>query len=429
MTDPTAPSRQIEATVHTVRVVVIDGPDKGSSKEVRLDRIALGTAEDNDLVLRDETVSRYHLELTHTGDRIGVRDLGSTNGTVCGSVRIREATVEPKAVLRLGNTTVLVEEGQRLSVPLVGADRLTALVGRSLSMRRVVTEVDRVARAGASVLIHGETGAGKEVVARMIHGESLRAHGPFETVDCGSLTPTLIAAELFGHEQGAFTGAAERRIGAFERADGGTLFLDEIGELPSSLQTALLGVLERRNFRRLGGEKTISVDVRVISATHQDLRSQVNAGNFRQDLYYRLAVVVLRVPALRERAEDIPELIEHFLCEMGISQRASEMFPKSALSMLERHSWPGNVRELRNFVEASVAMGHPPELDGTDRGGRPAADFQVFKDARAEAIRLFEREYLRQLLARTNENVSEAARLSDIHRSYLNEMLKRHGLR
>lgn len=428
MTDPTAPTRQIEATVHTLRVVVVDGPDKGLSKEVRLDRIALGTAQDNDLVLRDETVSRYHLELVHAGDRIGVRDLGSTNGTLCGSVRIRDATVEPKAILRLGNTTVVVEEGQPLNVPLVGSDRLTSLVGRSLAMRRVVTEVDRVARAGASVLIQGETGAGKEVVARMIHAESLRPHGPFETLDCGSLTPTLIAAELFGHEPGAFTDAAELRIGAFERADGGTLFLDEIGELPASLQTALLGVLERRSFRRLGGEKTIEVDVRVISATHQDLRSQVNAGNFRQDLYYRLAVVVLRVPALRERTEDLPELIEHFLREMGIPQRVSEIFPKSALAMLERHSWPGNVRELRNFVEASVAMGAPPELDGSQSRSSPRR-FLAFKDARAEAIHTFEKDYLRELLARTKENVSEAARVSEIHRSYLNEMLKRHGLR
>ncbi|MFO0729125.1 MAG: sigma 54-interacting transcriptional regulator [Myxococcota bacterium] len=428
MADATLPSRQIEARVHTLRVVVTGGPDKGLEKEVRLDRIAIGTARDNDLVLRDETVSRYHLELTHTGTRIDVKDLGSTNGTIAGPVRIREATVEPRTTLQLGNTSIQVEEGETFDVPLVGGDRLSGLVGRSTATRRMVTEIDRVARSDVSVLIQGETGSGKEVVARTIHAESGRSRGPFETVDCGALTPTLTASELFGHEKGAFTGADARHIGAFERADGGTLFLDEIGELPANLQTALLGVLERRSFKRVGGDKPIQVDVRVLSATHRDLRSQVNSGNYRQDLYYRLAVVGVRVPPLRERIEDIPELMGHFLQEMGLNQRVEELFPKSALNMLERHSWPGNVRELRNFVEASVAMGQPPELDESAprlEGG----PLPHFKDARAQAIHAFEKTYLRALLAQAQENVSEAARLSDINRSYLNEMLKRHGLR
>lgn len=429
MTDVTVPSRQIEARVHTLRVVVVGGPDKGLEKEVRQDRISIGTARDNDLVLRDETVSRYHLELLHTGARIDIKDLGSTNGTIAGSVWIREATVAPQTTLRVGNSTIRVEEGETFDTPLVGADRMIELVGRSVVMRRLVTEIVRVAPSDVSVLIQGETGAGKEVVARTIHTEGRRSGGPFETVDCGSLTPTLTASELFGHEKGAFTGADAQRVGAFERADGGILFLDEIGELPASLQTALLGVLERRSFKRVGGDKPIQVDVRVLSATHRDLRSQVNAGLYRQDLYYRLAPVVLRVPPLRERPEDIAELMGHFLRQMGHNQRVDELFPKSALNMLKEHSWPGNVRELRNFVEASVAMGQMPELDGSMAKMEASGHVLPFKNARVQAILAFEKVYLRALLAKTEENVSEAARVSGIHRSYLNEMLKRHGYR
>jgi DNA-binding NtrC family response regulator len=218
----------------------------------------------------------------------------------------------------------------------------------------------------------GESGTGKELFARAVHEHSKRADGPFVVVDCASLTPTLVASELFGHEKGAFTGADRRHQGAFERADGGTIFLDEIGELPEQLQPNLLGVLERRRFRRLGGRDEIEVDVRVVSATNRDLRAEVNAGTFRLDLYYRLAVVRFAVPSLRERPEDIPILIEHFLREAGETAPMGEVVPPAVMAGLQRHHWPGNVRELRNYVEATVAMGETPELEaGLSQGGDP----------------------------------------------------------
>jgi DNA-binding NtrC family response regulator len=258
----------------------------------------------------------------------------------------------------------------------------------------------------------------------------------------------LVASELFGHERGAFTGAEQQHVGAFERAHGGTLFLDEIGELPAALQASLLGALERRVFRRVGGQNPISVDVRVVCATNRDLRREVNKGQFRQDLYYRIAVVLLRIPSLRDRIEDIPLLVEHFLREAGFNGGVDEIVPPEAMEALTTHRWPGNVRELRNFVDAALAMGEPPRLEesladepsehgtapvnGDDRF--PSTPFtklfeMTYKDARSMVVEEFEARYLKALMDRCRHNVSKAARESEIHRSYLTQMLKRHGLR
>ncbi|MCZ7683815.1 MAG: sigma 54-interacting transcriptional regulator [Sandaracinaceae bacterium] len=236
----------------------------------------------------------------------------------------------------------------------------SALIGRSEVMRRAMAWVKRAARSDASVLLVGESGTGKELVARAIHDDGKRAEQPFVTVDCGALAPTLVASELFGHEKGAFTGADRQRAGALEMANHGTLFLDEIGELPSELQPALLGALERRTFRRVGGQAEVPVDVRVIAATNRDLRSEVNSGGFRLDLYYRLAVLRLELPPLRARTGDVVLLIEHFLRERGSPGPVSELFSEAELAELSRHHWPGNVRELRNLVEATLALGAPP---------------------------------------------------------------------
>jgi DNA-binding NtrC family response regulator len=252
------------------------------------------------------------------------------------------------------------------------------------------------------------------------------------TVDCGALSPTLVASELFGHERGAFTGADRQHVGAFERAEGGTLFLDEIGELPGALQATLLGVLERRRFRRLGGRADITVDVRIVSATHRDLRAEVNAGTFRLDLYYRLAVVVMRVPPLRERVDDIPLLVEHFLRESGHDGPVAELFSPAALRSLAEHHWPGNVRELRNLIEATLAMGEAPVLERTGQAVAGAAADPTtvpYKDARAAVLAEFERRYLSALLARAHGNVSLAAREARMDRSHLIDLLRRHQLK
>jgi DNA-binding NtrC family response regulator len=284
------------------------------------------------------------------------------------------------------------------------------------------------------VLLVGESGTGKELIARALHTQSSRADGPFVTVDCGALSPALVASELFGHEKGAFTGAAGRHDGAFSRADGGTLFLDEIGELPTALQAALLGALERKRIRRVGGRDEIPIDVRVVSATHRDLRAEVNAGTFRLDLYYRLAVVVLQVPALRERREDVPLLVEHFLREAGVEGGVAEVVPPDTMDALAAHAWPGNVRELRNFVEATLVMGEAPPLMGAPSGpeGGDVIEHALvlgYKEARARVLDAFERRYCEPLLERAEGNVSRAARDARMDRTYLIKLLSKHGLK
>jgi hypothetical protein len=299
-----------------VRVQVIDGPDRGLVYDPTGAGVAVGTSPDNEIVLTDPTVSRYHLEL-RAEDGVLVKDLGSRNGTFVNDVRIREAIVPVGARVRVGYTVLsLLDAGQGLPAPPLPTPDVPGLVAASPVMQDIARAVDRLARSNVSVLVQGETGTGKELIARAIHESGTRASGPFIVVDAGALAPTLIASHLFGHERGAFTGAERRQEGAFELAHGGSIFLDEIGELPLSIQPALLGVLERRSFRRVGGKEDIQVDVRVISATHRDLRAEANQGTFRADLYFRLAVARIQIPPLRERQEDIEALVEHFAREI-----------------------------------------------------------------------------------------------------------------
>jgi DNA-binding NtrC family response regulator len=424
----------IRLPIRTLRVAVVDAGVEGLSTGGS-DQLTVGSADGNDLVVHDPTVSRYHLELSRAPDGIRVVDCGSTNGTFVGNVRVQQAAVAPATLLRIGKTTIRVSDGDEATVEVPAEERVGDLLGRAPVMRRLMAQVRRAAASSASVLLWGESGTGKELIARAIAELGPRPAGPFVTVDCGALAPTLVASELFGHERGAFTGATERHIGAFERADGGTLFLDEIGELPAALQSSLLGVLERQRFRRLGGRDEISVSVRVVSATHRDLRSEVNAGSFRLDLFYRLAVVLLRVPALRERRDDVPLLIEHFLRVCGHDGPTEELFSPAAMAMLAAHHWPGNVRELRNLIESTLAMGEAPALGPATTPaadpGDPFADVlqRSYKDARRELLERFERRYLEALLVRAGGNVSQAARLAMMDRSYLIELLRRHGVR
>jgi DNA-binding NtrC family response regulator len=438
--------------IRSLRVEVTSGPDRGKKWTAVSDVVTVGSAPGNDLVLADETVSRYHLELRRLPDRILVEDQRSSNGTMIGPVMVREAMVLPGTVIQLGKSGIRVEDGDLVTVELHQGDRVGGLVGRTPEMRELMAKVLRAAAAGPSVLILGETGTGKELIARALHDLGPRAGHAFETVDCGALLPTLIAAELFGYEKGAFTGADRQHAGAFERADGGTLFLDEIGELPSTLQAALLGVLERRRFRRLGGQKEISVDVRIVAATHRELRAAVNEGTFRQDLYFRLAVLRLKSPALRERRDDLPVLIEHFLHAAGEDRPLDSVFPPQVIEGLKTHHWPGNVRELKNLVDATLAMGEPPELEAVMSGPRgpqaqtaPPSDAKAvsdfpsksleelyrwaYKDARNLVLEEFERKYFDQLLSRTRGNLSQAARESRMNRNYLAELLKHRGIR
>ena len=417
-----------------LRVRVEAGPDAGAVCEPAADagaRLAIGTSADNALVLADPTVSRYHLELAREPDGLHVIDLGSRNGTWVGGVRIERAVVPAGTMLRLGDTTLVVDDAGAQTLPPLGdAPRSPDLIGESDAIREVDRLVHKLARVDSSVLIQGETGCGKEVIARAIHDASPRRDRELVVVDCGSMPASLIASLLFGHEKGAFTGADQRRAGAFERASGGTVLLDEIGELPLDVQPALLGVLERRTFTRVGGSQSIGVDVRVLAATHRDLRAEVNSGRFRADLYYRLAVAKIHLPPLRDRPDDIEPLVRHFVQKLT---GEADLGPLAgALDQLRAHPWSGNVRELRNVVEAALVMGEL-DLGGAPRSNAPApattATSGTYREARAVALHRFEAEFLRQLIDRAGGNASEAARLARMDRPYLLALLRKHGLR
>jgi len=297
--------------------------------------------------------------------------------------------------------------------------------------------VERIAPTDATVLIEGETGTGKDMIARTLHQLSPRSDKPFIVVDCGAVAGTLIESELFGHEKGAFTGAVAARQGAFELASGGTVFLDELGELSLDLQPKLLRVLEQRELRRVGGTKIIKVDLRVIAATRKDLRSEVEKGKFREDLYFRINVVPITTPALRERREDIPLLIDAML---GKLPNGGIVLSEATRVALMAHDWPGNVRELRNVIERALALGADPSMLVAPLGSETATkgaqqrdglEFEPgvsFRDTKEKWNELFERRYLTWLIKRAEGNISKAARDADMDRKYLHKLLRKYGI-
>jgi DNA-binding NtrC family response regulator len=418
--------------VRTIALDVVDGPDAGKAAHADGERISIGTADGNGLTLTDAHVSRYHLEIAIGANGFAITDTGSSNGTWVGNVRVERAFVQPGTLVRVGDSTLRVREGERASVAVFAADALAGFYGRAPATRRLMAQLQRAAQSQAAVLLEGESGTGKEVLARALHTLSTRADQPFEVVDCGALVPALVASELFGHEKGAFTGADRKHLGAFERAGTGTVFLDEIGELPIGLQAALLGALERRRFRRVGSQNEIPFGGRVVSATHRDLRSQINVNAFRLDLFYRLAVVTLKVPPLRERPEDISVLVDHFLREAGYSGSRNSLISDQAMTALSAQTWPGNVRELRNMIEALLAMGEMPltqEMPTLSEDPFSGVLGLTYKQARDSVLRSFETRYVPHVLERAGGNIAKAARDADMDRSHLMEMMRRLGLR
>jgi DNA-binding NtrC family response regulator len=431
MSDSETPLQQRTGVqvVSTLRATVIDGPDR-DAHAVGSDALSVGTAKDNALVLGDFTVSRYHLEATPHPGGVLVVDLDSTNGTYIGAVRIERAIVPPGTAITIGGTTIRFDDAVKRTMMAAGdVQQHAGMIARSPQLLRLFADIERVAATPTSVLIVGESGTGKERVAEALHGRSGRVGEPLVTIDCGALSSGLLASELFGHERGAFTGADRVHVGAFERARGGTVFLDEIGELPAADQASLLGVLERRRFRRVGGSQEVELDARVIAATNRDLRAEVNNGRFRHDLYHRLAVVVLRLPPLRERREDILPLVEYFARELGATGPIETVFGAEALARWQRHPWPGNVRELRNAVEAALVVGPGAYSEHAMPAASAGGGLVPYKDARAAVVREFELDYLTRLLAGANGNVSQAARAAKMDRSHLIDLLHRHGLK
>ncbi len=430
----TIPDRDIGARADAIQrfeLAVIEGTANGARYQSDGQVATIGSHALCSLVIADPTVSRFHCEIRLGDDGARVRDTGSLNGTVVDGVRIVEGFLRSGSVLRLGRTAVRFDFASIAGrLVLSSSRRFGELIGESTAMREVFAYLERLAPTNATVLLEGETGTGKTAAARSLHQSSPRRAGPFVMVDCGAIPPNLLESELFGHERGAFTGADARRIGAFEEASGGTLFLDEIGELPGELQPKLLGVLENRCVRRIGGTGAIPVDVRLIAATNRDLRSEINASRFRPDLYFRLAVVRVELPPLRRRPEDIPLLATELLGRLGAEpDRIANLLDDAMVARLTRFAWRGNIRELRNYLERSLVFEDMPMQEGTaPRVAAPVDASLPFSDARSRAIAEFERTYLVELLERHGGRVAEAAAAAGIDRTYFYRLLRRHGL-
>jgi len=440
--------RERDATTllrHEVRLVVVRGPNQGLERQIAGPRLTIGTSPNNDLVLEDLAVSRHHCEIQARDDGYRLRDLGSTNGTEVNGTAIVEALLAPGAQLHIGDTEILfLPRLERVPIGVSEQSRFGALVGASAAMREVFALLDRIAATDLSCVLLGETGTGKELAARAIHEASPRAGAPFVVVDCGTVRDTLVESELFGHERGAFTGADRRRVGAFEAAAGGTVLLDEIGELPIELQPKLLRVLERREIKRLGSTSPIDIDVRILAATHRELGALVAAGGFREDLFYRLAEVVVALPPLRARLDDLRSLVTHLLDEEARAGRAVRAISDAALAALTRHSWPGNVRELRNLVRRATALAGADTIEQAEverllamtraapaRGAAEAPPVDAtlsLKEARARWSEPLEKRYFEQLLAQSDGDILRAASTAEIHPKSLERLLRQHGL-
>jgi two-component system, NtrC family, response regulator GlrR len=411
--------------VRRARLRVSRGPSRGEQLELSsLQPIVIGSDTDADLMLADDTVSGRHAEVRPTAGGWMVRDLGSTNGVVIGDVRVMEALLDERTKrLQLGESELEWKLYDDEVEHLLAPTPFGGLVGDAPAMRALFALLEQAAGSDSTVLLEGESGTGKEVLAEALHRASPRRERPFLVVDCGSIAPSLVESELFGHEKGAFTGADRPRAGALEEASGGTLFLDEIGELPLEQQVKLLRALEAREVRRLGAARPKPIDVRVVAATHRHLDRLVTGGQFRSDLYYRLAVIKVHVPALRDRPEDILPLARRFLAELKPGLDPSALLSDAVSTALVSHRWPGNVRELRNVVQRLVLVG---ELSTDLRA--PAAPPE-YETARRQALDDFEREYCRAILAHCGGNVSRAAAAAGLSRQMLHRLLRKHDLR
>jgi DNA-binding NtrC family response regulator len=466
-------------TLHLRRCMIQSVDDPGMEWTFDKEEIRIGSMDDNDIILNDDTVSRYHCRIIQDDTGYVLIDNRSTNGTFINKVRIKEGFLKPGCIVAVGQTQIKFNaKEEEVTIVPSRADRCGGLIGSNSRMREIYSIIEKIAPTATTVVIDGETGTGKEVVAQSIHSLSPRVKNDLVVFDCGAVPPNLIESELFGHEKGSFTGAVMTRQGLFEQADGGTLFLDELGELPIDLQPKLLRALEQREVRRVGSTKAAKVDVRIIAATNRNLEDEVKAGRFRQDLFYRLSVVRLHLPSLRERADDIPLLLQHFL-DNGSYNKTPAGVPKvrriarDALTSLQNYPWPGNVRELVNVVEravsfcdgeqlelsdlpdyvrnakpgqaASAPAKNVPKRAATSPAGQPVvsmdpnapapsppeellSDGVTFKDAKERWVASFERDYILQMLRRNTGNISHAARAADIDRKYFRKLMKKYDI-
>ena len=431
--------------VRKTKLLIINGMQQGHEFIVNRDTFTIGSSSHNDLRIMDSTVSKRHCEISVEQSGYLIRDLNSTNGTLVQGVRVSSAHLAPGSEIQLGKTRIVFCPLQDANdIPLSSKSAFGKMLGQSIPMRRIFYISETYSPTDATVMITGETGTGKEVLAEEIHNHSLRKDKPFIVIDCAAISKELIESELFGHVKGAFTSANADRQGAFELADGGTVFLDEIGDLSPDLQPKLLRVLEKRELRRVGCYKVKIIDVRIISATNRNLANEVNEGNFREDLYYRLSVVHVELPPLRRRREDIPLLIKTFVKNLKGEDALEQLADYDrTMEILKRHEWPGNVRELKNLIElAFYSEKRPVDLSTflsmnnfrtmEEQEETPELSFAAdkpFKDAKNTLIEEFERAYLTDLLAKNKQNISKSAREAGIERAYLQRLIRKYGMR
>ncbi len=441
----------------SIRVAVTLADKRVVTAPLDLRPLTIGTSADCELIIPDPRVSRRHCELRLTERGVMLRDLGSKNGTLLGNVPIIEIFLPLSVPVAIGNSELVIQtSGSSSVIPLASSIHFGEALGQSFPMRAVFGKLERAAPTDETILLLGESGTGKEVLAKAIHQNSRRHNGPFVVVDCGAIAPNLAEGELFGHIRGAFTGAQATQPGLLEMANGGTLFIDEIGELPMDLQPKLLRALESRQIRRLGASDYRPFDARIVAATHRNLKTRVAEGAFREDLYYRLAVVTVHVPALRERKDDIPLLVERFLTQRDPPRTLSDL-PLNTLSLLKAHEWPGNVRELRNtvarlllfpeLIEELIDKGRPetpppsqpprpsappaPPKEAEKKDGASVGKLLDLKlpEAREVVLEEFEREYVAMKLKQYDGNVSKAAEAMGVSRQLVHRLIERYGLR
>ena len=439
------------AKARSCQLLVVDGPDVGRAVSLGNDtdsaqgdpraglggerEVRIGSGEDCDLVLTDERVSRHHLGVRESAGRFLCRDLGSKNGTLYEGSLVTEVRVGPGATFKVGRSFLRIQpRPQPLEVTPSQARRFGDLVAESLAMREIFAVLELAAGSDVTVLLEGQTGTGKELAARAIHERSARHGGPFVAIDCGALPETLLESELFGHLRGAFTGAAQTRAGAFQRAHGGTIFLDELGSIPQAVQARLLRVLEERVVRPVGSDQEKRVDVRVLGASPIDLTTRVAEGGFRPDLFYRLSVVRVVLPPLRARREDLPALITEMMRRRGL---VAGRVAGPNLDRLTAHPWPGNLRELRNVLDRAIALSPGAQnfadlrVQITPQAADEALTVRTdlpFAEAKAAVLQTFELRYLRDVLSRHEGNISATARQSGLDRKHLRTLLRKYGL-
>mgnify|MGYP001553089979 CR=1 FL=1 len=434
------------STVATTKHVQLRGGTLhvASSPEKRIavggDPVLVGRDASCTLVLDDKRVSAVHGELVATARGVRIRDLGSKNGIWAGDVSLQEGYLTEATTLQFGPIELVFEPARPERLRLPETDSLGGLYGRTPAMREVFARIERSAPSDLTVLVEGETGTGKELVAKAIHEGSARRDRPFVVVDCGSIPLGLAESTLFGHVRGAFTGATDNRTSPFVLAEGGTVFLDELGELPFDTQPKLLRALAERRVQAVGGSGYAPFDARIVAATRRDLQRAVNDDAFRSDLYFRIAQMRIMMPVLRDRVEDIPGLVQFILDRQGMKS-AFKRIPRDSMAQLLRHDWPGNVRELANVVAVAVALadeGAPIDLaahlgsvassPSRALGGEASTELP-YHEAKRAALDHFEKTYFAVLADKTGGNIAEISRRAKLQRTHVRRYLVAHGIK